>query len=193
MQSGRADVDPRPARRRHRRGLGACHCLAFWPLRSLLTTAGHAPTSPSDFVCKRWSFGRRVTHSPPAPGVGKQWHVWENMSSGVFGVVVSGSPSVPQRFTLPDAPPPDAARRWTRRADGTPPPGRQRRSADVAEHTQFRVAPRMCGAVCHAHAIAPEERGPDPPLCQHGEVAVRRNVLRKDSPNHGVAYTDAAT
>ena len=27
-----------------------CHCLAFWPLRSLLTTGGHAP------------------------GVGKQWH-----------------------------------------------------------------------------------------------------------------------
>ena len=35
----------------------SCHCVM--PLVSLLTTGGHAPTPPSDFVCKRWSFGRR--------------------------------------------------------------------------------------------------------------------------------------
>ena len=41
------------------------HCLAFWPLRSLLTTGGGgAPTFPSDFVCKRWSYY----------GVVGQWH-----------------------------------------------------------------------------------------------------------------------
>jgi hypothetical protein len=88
--------------------------------------------------------------------------VWENASAGYFGIIVpvhTGAP--PSQFTLPERPLPQPV---------------------------LRVSVVELPTTLDIPSIPAEERGPNPPMCQHGEAAICRIVGRPDSPNVGRSY-----
>lgn len=82
--------------------------------------------------------------------------IWENASSGLFGVMVrANGGAVPADFTIPTHPP------------DLPP----------FEDVVVEVATEM--------TLPTVPPGTDPPICQHGRPAVRRTVMKRGSPNIG--------
>lgn len=84
--------------------------------------------------------------------------IWENPSMGIFGVLVPGPGYNERGFPIPESPP-QAARVRT----------------SVVEVPSTMVIP----------SIPTEQQCRDPPVCMHGKPALRRTVMRKDSPNVG--------